>query len=75
MSELELPDRWPDTQVADWTAEANVPVDFGNPSKTIPVSWAADMLCRWAQRNPANFGNEMGITARRWAQDKLGKEE
>lgn len=72
MSDLSL-ERWPDPPAADWTAEANIPIDFKDPSKTIPASWASDMLCRWALRNPANFGNEMGITAKRWALAKLGK--
>ena len=66
-------DPWPDTSVPDWSA-INVRFSFTDETKTIPLSWAEDMLQRWHKRNPAAFGNQLAETNRRWVADKLGEE-
>jgi len=56
----------------DWAAEARVQFDPGNPDKTIPLSWAQDMLQRQYKRNPAAFGNKLAEVVADWSAAAYG---
>jgi hypothetical protein len=51
----------------EWSAESQIRFSFADPTKTISASQAQDILMRWHKRNPANFGNELAETMKRWA--------
>lgn len=74
-------DPWASVGVPDWTAEAKVTIRGKTPEGAamhpleMPQSWLLDMATRWRERNPANFGNELAQTTRRWAEGKIGGEQ
>jgi hypothetical protein len=60
-------DPWTDTGVPDWSGEAHVQFDASDPGKTIPLSWAQDMMQRWYKRNPSQFGAKLGEVVADWS--------
>ena len=68
-------DPWTDTAVPDWSAEQRVQFDRSDPAKTIPLSWAQDMIMRWRDTRPDHFGKELAVTVRAWSTAKTGSDE
>ena len=63
-------DPWGAVGVPDWSAEAKVTIRGADPEgrplepREIPLSWAADMLTRWRERNAPQWGRDLGLTLR-----------
>ncbi len=74
-------DPWASVHMADWSAEGKITIRGKNNDSSdahpleMPLSWVVDMMTRWRERNPANFGNELAETTKRWAQGKIGGEK
>ena len=67
-------DPWPGTlDTPDWTAEAKVQFDPGNPDKTIPLSWAVELIQRQYKANPASFSNKLASVVSDWAAKSYGQ--
>lgn len=62
-------DGWTDTAIPDWTS-ITIQFDPADPAKTIPLSWAQDMLQRQYKANPASFGRKLADVVADWSQRK-----
>jgi hypothetical protein len=52
------------------------PVRFSrkNPSKTIPLCWAEELLMDWFQSAPSIAGNKLAEVVKRWSVTAYGQD-
>lgn len=63
-------DPWNDTALPpDWS-EIKVQFDREDPSKTIPLTWAQEMLQRWHASQPDRFKSKLADVVADWAVTK-----
>jgi hypothetical protein len=66
VEDLSQVDPWSDAP-PDWAPTSRVQFDRKDPSKTIPLSWAVEMLQRQYEANPASFSNKLAGVVTAWA--------
>jgi len=66
-------DPWPDTLGP--VDNSLIPVRFSrrDPSKTIPLCWAEDLLMDWFAAAPASAGNKLAEVVKRWSLAQYGQ--